>query len=99
MLYFIRTGVSIAWVITVSALSNSLGSGRSPNALIELLLVLYPITDAMATIVDIRSTPPESQTRFQRLNLIASLITAAVLVVIANGASMQSLTPSASGRS
>jgi hypothetical protein len=59
-LYFIRTGVSLVWVLTVSAFASSVGSRTLPGALIETLLVLYPITDAAATFVDIRTTPKKS---------------------------------------
>jgi hypothetical protein len=83
MLYFVRTGVSLTWVITVSALSSSLGQATAPNALIESFLILYPLADAAATLIDIRTTPPQSQTRFQRVNLVTSLITAVALLGVA----------------
>jgi hypothetical protein len=82
-LYFIRTAVSLAWVITVSARSASLGQTTAPGAIIELLLVAYPVVDAAATLVDIRSTPVESQTLFQRVNLVSSLLAAAAVLIVA----------------
>jgi hypothetical protein len=82
-LYFVRTGVSLAWVITLSTLSSSLGQASAPSAVIAVLLVLYPLADAVATFVDIRTTPIESQTLFQRINLIIRLLAAVAVAVVA----------------
>src|SRR5882757_206831 len=82
-LYFVRTGVSLAWVITLSTLSSSLGQASTPSAGIAVLLVLYPLADAVATFVDIRTTPIESQTLFQRINLVISLLAAVAVAVVA----------------
>jgi len=82
-LYFIRTAVSLAWVITVSVLSTSLGQTTAPGAGIELLLVAYPLADAAATLIDIRTTPVQSQTLFQRVNLASSLLAAAAVLIVA----------------
>jgi hypothetical protein len=46
--------------------------------------VLYPVTDAAATLIDIRTTPRESHTAFQRLNLAASLAAAGAIVATVN---------------
>jgi uncharacterized membrane protein HdeD (DUF308 family) len=78
-LYFIRTGISLAWVLAVSALAGSLDRSSSPGALTSVLLVLYPISDAAATLVDIRTTPAGSQTLFQRLNLVTGIVAAAAV--------------------
>jgi hypothetical protein len=72
-LYLLRTGVSLVWALTVSAVAGSVGEATSPSALVATLLFLYPITDAGATWVDIRTTPAESQTLFQRVNLVTSV--------------------------
>lgn len=82
-LYFVRTGVSLAWVITLSTRSSSLGQASTPSAVIAVLLVLYPLADAVATFVDIRTTPIESQTLFQRINLVISLLAAVAVAVVA----------------
>ena len=82
-LYFVRTGVSLAWVITLSTLSSSLGQASAPSAVIAVLLVLYPLADAVATFVDIRTTPIVSQTLFQRINLVISLLAAVAVAVVA----------------
>jgi uncharacterized membrane protein HdeD (DUF308 family) len=81
-LYFTRTAVSLIWVLTVSAVAGSVSSATSPGALIESLLFLYPITDAAATLVDICTTPPESQTLFQRVNLVTSVLTAGAVLAV-----------------
>jgi uncharacterized membrane protein HdeD (DUF308 family) len=82
-LYFVRTGVSLAWVITLSTRSSSLGQASTPSAVIAVLLVLYPLADAVATFVDIRTTPIVSQTLFQRINLVISLLAAVAVAVVA----------------
>src|ERR1700710_487760 len=65
ILYFARTAVSLIWVVAVSIAAGALGPASAPGALLWTLLVLYPVTDAAATLVDIRTTPRESQTIFQ----------------------------------
>jgi hypothetical protein len=79
-LYFLRTAVSLTWVLIVSAIPGTVGTGTSPGTLIGALLVLYPIIDSVATAVDIRTTPRESQTLFQRVNLVISLVAAAAVL-------------------
>jgi uncharacterized membrane protein HdeD (DUF308 family) len=76
ILYFAGTGVSLTWVLVVSAAAGAVGASSSTDPLIWTLLVLYPVTDAAATMVDIRTTPRESQTMWQRLNLAISLVAA-----------------------
>jgi len=81
-LYFVRTGVALIWVLLVSQVTRSAGDATSPGVLVAILLFLYPIIDAAATLVDIRTTPPESQTLFQRVNLVTSLFTAAAVLAV-----------------
>jgi uncharacterized membrane protein YjfL (UPF0719 family) len=85
ILYFARTAVSLVWVVAVSIAAGALGPASPPGALLWTLLVLYPVTDAAATLIDIRTTPHESHTAFQRLNLAASLAAAGAIVATVNG--------------
>ena len=83
-LYFLRTGVSLVWVVTVAALSRSLGDSSSAGALVVVVLVLYPTVDAAATLVDLRVTPPGLPRLFQRANVVTSLVIAAFLLGFAH---------------
>jgi Short repeat of unknown function (DUF308) len=78
-LYFARTAASLVWVLIVSTLASGLGRTSTPSPVLWILLVTYPMIDAAATLIDIRTTPRESQTIFQRANLAASLLAAAAL--------------------
>lgn len=82
ILYFTRAAVSLSWVLIISTLAATLGPTSSPGFAVWTLLVLYPITDVTATVIDIRTTPRESQTILQRLNLATSLA-AGVAVAVA----------------
>ncbi|HEX4015187.1 MAG TPA: hypothetical protein VHX15_00485 [Frankiaceae bacterium] len=74
-LYFARTAAAVVWLVSLSA---ALGQKTTLpfRPLVWTLLIAYPVIDAGATLADIRMTPVESQTRFQRLNLAASLLAA-----------------------
>jgi hypothetical protein len=81
-LYFARTGISLLWVLAMSGLAASADLTSTPGRLIWTLLAIYPLTDAAATAADIRTTPRESQTVFQLVNLATS-IAATVAVALA----------------
>ncbi|MGI8665040.1 MAG: hypothetical protein ACR2N4_03275 [Jatrophihabitans sp.] len=85
ILYFTRAAVSVTWVLIVSALAGTSGPTPSIGFPIWTLLVVYPITDAAATAIDIHTTPRESQTVFQRLNLATSLAAAGAVAATVNG--------------
>ena len=84
ILYFARTAISLVWVGAVSTAAGALEPASPPGALLWTLLVLYPVTDAAATLIDIRTTPRESQTIFQRLNLATSVVAAVAVVATVN---------------
>jgi hypothetical protein len=80
-LYFFRVGFSIAWVILVASLASSGRADGRASALAGSLLVIYPISDAVATVFDIRGNRGASIVA-QYVNLAVSLA-AALGVLIA----------------
>lgn len=79
--YFIRAVFSIAWVGAAFAVAPS------SAAIAGALLVLYPVWDAAANVVDGLRSGGLAQNRTQALNVLVSL-TAAVAVLIALQTSM-----------
>ena len=75
--YYARSAFSIAWVIAV------LGLARSSPGMGAALLVVYPLWDALANLVDGKRSGGLAKNRTQSLNVIASLaVTAAVVVAL-----------------
>jgi uncharacterized membrane protein HdeD (DUF308 family) len=81
-LYLFRTGFSASWVALVFSLAPAQAGGETVGLLGGILLVIYPVSDAIATLFDLRSGP--SLARWpQRFNLAADLATApAVLIAL-----------------
>jgi len=75
--YYLRAGVAVAWVALVVLLSN-LGV---PPIVSGALLVLYPAWDALANILDANRSGGLRANPGQRLNVVVSIATAAILVV------------------
>jgi hypothetical protein len=74
-LYFARTAIAAAWLLSLSTAART--NATLPfGPLVWTLLILYPVIDAAATLADILKTPRGSQTLFQRLNLVTSLVAA-----------------------
>jgi len=80
-LYMFRAGFSAFWVALVFALASSQSAGRGVGWLAASLLVVYPLSDAVATYFDIRSGWVRAG-RAQRLNLVTD-VAAAVAILIA----------------
>jgi uncharacterized membrane protein HdeD (DUF308 family) len=77
-LWLFRTGFSAFWVALVFSLA---GTGEATVGLLGgALLVIYPISDAVATLSGLRSGPAVVRWP-QRLNLVADLAAAAALLV------------------
>jgi hypothetical protein len=83
-LYFTRVGFSVIWVI---ALVTSLKSNPS---LANILFIIYPLWDAVATWFDIKANPPEANKTPQYVNLTISIVT-----TIAIALALQSGVPTA----
>ncbi|MGN6480362.1 hypothetical protein [Luteibacter sp.] len=75
--YFLRAGVAFAWVALVVILSR-LGL---PAAVGYGLLVLYPLWDALANVIDVRHSGGLRANPGQQFNAAVSLATAVALVV------------------
>jgi uncharacterized membrane protein HdeD (DUF308 family) len=84
-LYLFRVAFSAVWVALVTLAGSSTHSGDTVSLLAGLLLVVYPISDAAATVVDLR-TDTTAQSRLpQHINAATST---AAAVTIAIGASV-----------
>jgi uncharacterized membrane protein HdeD (DUF308 family) len=81
-LYLFRTGFSAFWVALVFSLASAQAGGETAGLLGGILLVIYPVSDAIATLFDLRSGPIVVRWP-QRLNLTADLAAApAVLIAL-----------------
>jgi len=69
-LYFVRFGFAIAWAVLVFTI------GRTWGAASMILLVLYPLFDLAAAIVDHRSSRANRSARALYLNMALSLLAA-----------------------
>jgi uncharacterized membrane protein HdeD (DUF308 family) len=78
-LYLFRTGFSALWVILVVSLASA-ETGRSVSLLGAALLVLYPVSDAVASVFDIRSSRVAAGWP-QLLNLCCGIVAAAAILV------------------
>jgi uncharacterized membrane protein HdeD (DUF308 family) len=75
-LYIFRFGFSVTWISLVLALNPTTDNGTSPNLFLGALLSIYPLSDAIATIFDIRAnSSPISQVP-QWINLLAGAVAA-----------------------
>jgi hypothetical protein len=83
-LYFIRAAVSVSWVAALTTLASASETTGGPSTPIAVLLVAYPLSDAAATLIDIRATPPDARIIAQPINLTTSLGAAALLLAVAN---------------
>lgn len=78
-LYFARTGFALVWAAVFASTGSSLG------ALAAILLVVYPAVDAVAAIVDARSTRDRSTRAVTLTNVVISTVAAVGLGVAAAG--------------
>jgi hypothetical protein len=79
-LYFVRFGFAIVWAALLFATKSDLGPVSVP------LLVLYPLFDAAAAVVDTRSSGATGPARGLRVNIAISLLaTIGVAVACASG--------------
>jgi hypothetical protein len=82
-LYLFRVAFSVVWVALVTLAGSSTHSGDTVSILARLLLVVYPISDAAAMVVDLR-THTTAQSRLpQHVNATTSTA-AAVTVAISH---------------
>jgi uncharacterized membrane protein HdeD (DUF308 family) len=79
-LYLFRTGFSAAWVILVLLLASG-KTARTVSFLGAVLLVIYPLSDAVASLFDIRSSRVAA--RWPQLFNLGCGIVAAVAILVA----------------
>lgn len=73
--YFLRFGVSTAWVIVAFTLA------RTAPTLAAIMLIAYPAWDAIANYVDASRSGGLGRNKSQMLNFVVSVITAAAVAV------------------
>ena len=79
-LYLIRAGFSAAWVALVFSLASARAGDGTVGFLGGIVLVIYPVSDAIATIFDLRSSPGEPKWP-RGFNLAADLAAAPAVVI------------------
>lgn len=79
--YFFRVGFSIAWVALVFMLASSATPGDTLGVLAGILLVCYPVSDAMATVFDLRASRRAPSRWLQQINLMAGVAGAGGILI------------------
>ncbi|NIJ39515.1 uncharacterized membrane protein HdeD (DUF308 family) [Sphingopyxis panaciterrae] len=82
--YFTRFAVSAAWVVLAFTV------GKAMPALAAVMLIAYPLWDALANYADARRNGGLGANKTQMLNVVVSLLTA-VAVAVALGRSMNAV--------
>jgi uncharacterized membrane protein HdeD (DUF308 family) len=82
-LHLIRVVFSLVWVALVLTTSASLVSADRPTAIAGLLLVVYPLWDVVATLLERRLTGPGSTHRVSAVNMALGLATTAGMIIAA----------------
>jgi hypothetical protein len=82
-LYLIRVAFSVVWVVLVLATCHSLKSADAPSVIAAVLLVAYPLWDAIATVLELRITGTSGALDRVRVSNVALSVVAAVAMVIA----------------
>ncbi|MDX3074147.1 DUF308 domain-containing protein [Streptomyces sp. MI02-7b] len=80
-LHLIRVVFSLIWVALVLTTSGSLVSADSPTGIAAVLLVVYPLWDAAATLLERRLAGTGSADRVSTVNLGLGLATTAVMII------------------
>jgi uncharacterized membrane protein HdeD (DUF308 family) len=82
-LYLIRVAFSLVWVALVTATSASLVSPDKPTVIAAVLLVAYPLWDAVATLVERRmaTAATGSTDRVGTLNMALGLAATAGMII------------------
>lgn len=88
-LYFVRAAFSVVWVILVFVLASTVTTAAKPSVAAVILLTIYPLWDALATVADIRATPSATTHLPQFINIAAGVIAAVAIFI----STLSSLTP------
>ncbi|MGW6360350.1 DUF308 domain-containing protein [Streptomyces sp. NPDC055092] len=79
-LYLIRVAFSLIWVALVVATSASLVSADKPTVIAAVLLVIYPLWDAIATLLERRMAGTGSTDRLGTTNMALGLAATAGMI-------------------
>lgn len=82
-LYSIRIAFSVIWVILILATCRSLRSADAPSVAAAVLLVAYPLWDAIATVLELRITGSNGSLDRVRVGNIALSAVAALAMIVA----------------
>ncbi|MFD9513929.1 DUF308 domain-containing protein [Streptomyces mirabilis] len=80
-LYLIRVAFSLIWVALVVTTSASLVSTDKPTVIAAVLLVVYPLWDVIATLLERRMAGTGSTDRLGTTNMALGLATTAGMIV------------------
>lgn len=80
-LYLIRVVFSLVWVALVLTTSASLVSTDRPTAIAAVLLIVYPLWDAVATLLERRMAGTGSTNRVSTVNIGLGLATTAGMII------------------
>ncbi|MGA6160111.1 DUF308 domain-containing protein [Stenotrophomonas sp. NPDC087984] len=80
-LYLIRIAFSLIWVALVLTTSASLGSKDRPTVIAAVLLIVYPLWDVIATLLERRMAATGPTNRVSTINMALGLATTAGMVI------------------
>ncbi|MFG3206702.1 DUF308 domain-containing protein [Streptomyces sp. NPDC048192] len=80
-LHLIRVVFSLIWVALVFTTSASLVSTDRPTVIAAVLLVVYPLWDVVATLLERRLAGTGSTNRVSTVNMALGLATAAAMII------------------
>ncbi|MEV6171854.1 DUF308 domain-containing protein [Streptomyces sp. NPDC051954] len=80
-LYLIRVVFSLIWVALVFATSASLVSADRPTVIAAVLLIVYPLWDVIATLLERRLAGTGSTNRVSTANMALGLATTAAMII------------------
>jgi uncharacterized membrane protein HdeD (DUF308 family) len=80
-LYLIRVVFSLAWVVLVFTTSTSLRSPDAPTAIAAVLLVVYPLWDVVATLLERRLAGAGATGRVSVINVALGLAAVVAMII------------------
>ncbi|MCX5254663.1 DUF308 domain-containing protein [Streptomyces canus] len=80
-LYLIRAAFSLIWVALVATTSASLVSTDKPTVIAAVLLVIYPLWDVIATLLERRMAGADSTDRLGTTNMALGLAATAGMII------------------
>jgi uncharacterized membrane protein HdeD (DUF308 family) len=81
VLYLFRVAFSVAWVALVSVLASPAAPAGTPGVLAGILLVCYPVSDAVATVFDLRANRTAGAVWPQQVNLVVGVAAAGGILI------------------